>query len=53
MARKGRAVTGVMRCIVNGLDMREACKVDEESSQHRGTDGDGKALAAGGRGGGG
>ena len=53
MARKGGAVTGVMSCVVNGIDMGETGEVDEERAQYGSADSSDDALALGGAGSGG
>ena len=53
MAREGGAVTGVMSCVVNGIDMGETGEVDEERAQYGSADSSDDALALGGAGSGG
>ena len=48
MARKGGAVTGVMSCVVHGIDMRETGEVNEESAQYGSADSGNDTLALGG-----
>ena len=48
MARKGGAVTGVMSCVVHGINMRETGEINEESAQYRSADGGHDTLALGG-----
>ena len=45
MARKGSAVTCIVRRVVHGIDMREAGEVDQEGPQHGSADSGHKALA--------
>ena len=51
MARKGRAVTGVMRGIVHRIDVRKACEIHQKGAQHCRADSSDDALALSGRGG--
>ena len=48
MARKGGAVTGVMSCVVHGIDMRKTGEVNEESAQYGSADSGHDTLALGG-----
>ena len=48
MAREGGAVTGVMSCVVNGIDMGETGEVDEERAQYGSADSGNDTLALGG-----
>ena len=51
MAREGRAVTGVVRSVVDRIDMREAGEVDQKCTQQEGADGSRQALGLNGSGG--
>ena len=48
MAREGGAVTGVMSCVVHGIDMRKTGEVNEESAQYGSADSGHDTLALGG-----
>ena len=48
MARKGGAVTGVMRCVVNSVNMRKTGEIDEQSAQYGSADSGHDTLALGG-----
>jgi len=50
MAREGRAVAGVVRRVVDGIDMRETGEVDQECTQQEGADGSRQASGLSGGG---